>query len=193
MVAPVIRPRRLPRRDQRGFSLVELINLLAIVALLATVGMYGMSLYIRHGKTAEAVGNVSAIGQAAAAYYNGSDAHQPAGTRPEQAKAMRHFPPSSRQTVPADLDAIKGKRFQSAIGDWSVSPWMELQFKVNQPQSYAYGFEAQGSGQGAQATVTATGDLDGNGARSSYKLTVAPNAQLEAIVGTSIERTAPEE
>jgi hypothetical protein len=160
-------------------------NFLALGALLATLGMYGLARYVRHAKTAEAIGNVTAVGQAAAAYYNGSDAHQPAGTRPEQAKAMRHFPPPSRQ--------IKGKKYQSAIGDWSISPWMELQFKVNQPQCYAYGFDAQGSGQAAQASVTATGDLDGNGVRSTYRLSIVPDPQLQAVVGSTIDREYPEE
>src|SRR5581483_7973651 len=102
----------------RGFSLVELMNFLALAALLATLGMYGFAYYVRRAKTAEAVGNVTAVAQAAAAYYNESDAHQPAGTKPEQAKAMRHFPAPARQTVPADPSAVKGKKYQSAIGDW---------------------------------------------------------------------------
>jgi type II secretory pathway pseudopilin PulG len=196
MLVAVQTPRHAARRRRasaRAFSLVELMNLIALVALLVTIGMYGFSVYIKHAKTAEAVGNVTAIGQSAAAYFNDSDAHQPAGTRPEQAKAMRHFPPSSRQTVPAELESIKGKKFQSAIGDWSVSPWMELQFKVTQPQCYAYGFDAQGSGQAAQATVTATGDLDGNGVRSTYRLSVVPDPQLQAVVGSTIDRENPEE
>lgn len=186
-------PERTRRARARAFSLVELMNFLALGALLATLGMYGFALYVRHAKTAEAVGNVAALGQAAAAYYNDSDAHQPAGTRPEQAKAMRHFPPSSRQTVPADFDSVKGKKYESSIGDWSASPWTELQFKVNQPQYYAYGFEAEGSGPDAHATATATGDLDGNGVRSTYRLTIAPNPGLEAVVARSIDRRAPEE
>lgn len=181
------------RARTRAFSIVELMNFLALGALLATLGMYGLARYVRHAKTAEAVGNVAALGQAAAAYYNASDAYQPAGTRPEQAKAMRHFPASSRQTVPADFDAVKGKKFESTIGDWSISPWTELQFKVNQPQYYAYGFEAQGSGPDARATVTATGDLDANGVRSTYRLTIAPDQGLEAVVGRSIDRHDPEE
>lgn len=177
----------------RGFSLVELMNFLALGALLATVSMYLVARYVRHAKTAEAVGNVTAITQGAAAYYNESDAHQPAGTKPEQAKAMRHFPPAARQTVPADPAAVRAKKYQSAIGDWSVSPWVELQFKMNQPQCYAYNFESTGSGATATGTATANGDLDGNGMVSTFRSTVAPDDKLEAIVSTTIERTDPEE
>jgi hypothetical protein len=168
-------------------------NFIALAALLATLGMYGLARYVRHSKTAEAVGNVTAIAEAAALYYNQSDAHQPAGTRPEQARAMRHFPPSARQTVPADEEDVRGKKYQSSIGDWSASPWLDMQFKLTTPQCYAYGFESQGSGSSARATVTAHGDLDGNRARSTYRLTVAPSEQLEAQVGQTLERIDPEE
>jgi type IV pilus assembly protein PilA len=180
-----------PKR--RGFSLVELMNFLALAALLATLGMYGLARYVRHAKTAEAVGNVSAIAQAAASFYNESDAHQPAGTKPEQAKAMRHFPTGARQTVPADPAAVKGKKYQSTLGDWSTSPWLDLQFKITQPQCYAYNFESAGSGATATATVTANGDLDANGVSSTYRLTVTPDDKLEATASTNVDRIDPDE
>jgi Tfp pilus assembly protein PilE len=181
------------RRKSRGFSLVELMNFLALAALLATLGMYGLARYVRHAKTAEAIGNVSAIAQAAGTFYDGSDGRQPAGTKPEQAKAMRHFPPSARQTVPADAAAVKGKKYQSAIGDWSTAPWLDLQFKITQPQCYAYNFEASGAGATATSTITANGDLDGNGMISTFRTTVVPNEKLEAVVSPEIERTDPDE
>lgn len=184
---------RLARAFGRGFSLVELMNFLALAALLATIGMYGLARYVRHSKTAEAVGNVTAIAEASALYFNQSDGHQPAGTRPEQAKAMRHFPPSARQTVPADLEDVRGKRYQSTIGDWSASPWLDLQFKITTPQCYTYGYESQGAGQAATATIVAHGDLDGNRVVSTYRVSVQPNEQLEAQVSPNLERIDPEE
>jgi len=168
-------------------------NFLALAALLATLGMYGFAYYVRRAKTAEAVGNVTAVAQAAAAYYNESDAHQPAGTKPEQAKAMRHFPAPARQTVPADPSAVKGKKYQSAIGDWSVSPWLDLQFKITQPQCYTYNFESAGAGAAATCTVTANGDLDGDGILSTYRMTVAPDDKLEAVPSQNLEKVDPEE
>jgi hypothetical protein len=60
--------------------LLEAMNFVALAAVLATLGMYGMARYVRSAKTAEAVGSVSKIAEAAAAYYDGSDSLQPAGT-----------------------------------------------------------------------------------------------------------------
>ncbi len=160
--------------------------------MLGALAMYGVARYLRHSKTAEAVGSTTAIAQAACAYYNQSDSTQPAGTKPDAAKAMRHFPPSSRASVPADASAVSGKRFQSGIGDWSTSPWLEMGFKLPSPQYYAYSFESSGAGSAAQGTVTAHGDLDGNGVQSTFRMTVAPDDSLTAKVG-KLEETDPDE
>lgn len=161
--------------------------------MLGALAMYGVARYLRHSKTAEAVGSTTAIAQGACVFYNQSDANQPAGTKVDAAKAMRHFPPTSRASVPADISAVSGKRFQSGIGDWSTSPWLEMGFKLAVPQYYAYSFESSGSGPSAQATVTAHGDLDGNGIQSTYRMTCAPDDSLTAKVGKKVEEIDPDE
>lgn len=191
---PFLRPCAARRHGRsRGFTLLELLNFLGLAAVISALAMYGVSRYIRHSKTAEAVGNVTAIAQQSAAYYNDSDAHQPAGTKPDSAKAMRHFPPSSRTSVPADFDSVKGKRYQSAMGDWSVSPWLDMRFSVTQPQYYAYSFESSGSGLTAKATARAVGDLDGNGVQATYTVSASPDDSLTAKVDATVVRTNAEE
>lgn len=106
---------------------------------------------------------------------------------------MRHFPPSSRGSVPADLEDIRGKRYQSAWADWAPSPWAELRFSIPQPQYYAYSFESQGSGREATARAIAQGDLDADGELSRYELTIAPDETFTAQVSPSMERENPEE
>jgi hypothetical protein len=176
-----------------GYTLAELLTTIGFVSILGALAMYGVARYLRHTKTAEAIGSVTTIAQGACAFYNQSDANQPAGTRPDAAKAMRHFPPSSRATVPADEASVRGKRFQSAIGDWSTSPWPEVGFKLPAPQYYAYAFESSGSGPSAQATAIAHGDLDGNGTKSTFRATCAPDESLVAKVGKNIEEIEPDE
>lgn len=155
--------------------------------------MYALARYVRHTKTAEATSSVTAIAGAAATFYDTSDANQPAGTKPEAARAMRHFPPSSKTSIPSDLASIRGKRYQSTKADWSTSPWKELQFSITQPQYYAYSFESDGAGAGAKAVVMATGDLDADGLMSVYKLTVTADESMTAKIAPSIERINPEE
>ncbi len=168
-------------------------NVITLAAILGTLGMYGLARYVRHAKTAEAVGSVQAIAQAAAAYYNGSDANQPVGAPEAAARAMRHFPPPSRTSVPADARDVRGQRYQSEMGDWDVSPWRELHFSIPQPQCYAYSFDSAGTGAQATANAVAHGDLDGDGVVSGYELGIAPDDKLNAKVSPTLKRSNPEE
>jgi type II secretory pathway pseudopilin PulG len=177
----------------RGFTLPEAMNFVALAAVLSALAMYGLARYVRHAKTAEAIGSVSAIAEAAAAYYDNSDGAQPVGTTPEAARAMRHFPPPSNGTTPP-MEMVRGKRYQSSLADWNAPPWSDIRFSINQAQCYAYEFDAQGSGVAAKATATAHGDLDGNGIYSKYRLGVGvDNSSFKAKIDKEIEKADPEE
>jgi type II secretory pathway pseudopilin PulG len=168
-------------------------NFLALAAILSAIGMFGLARYVKHGKTAEARESVTRLANGAADYYNRSDATQPAGAAPQAVHAMRHFPPSSRAPVPDDPLSVRGKKYQSNAADWAGSPWRELGFSIVQPQCYQYSFEASGAGGTARATVIAQGDLDGDGTRSKYSLSITPDENLTATVAKEIVREDPEE
>ncbi len=168
-------------------------NALTLVAVLAALAMYGFGRYVRHAKTFEAIGSVHAIAQAAVVYYDESDATQPAGGAQAAVHAMRHFPASSRGMVPQDAEDVRGKRYQSTRADWSPSPWRELNFSIPQPQYYRYGFESSGTGRASTATAIAEGDLDGSGARATYRQRVVVNDKFEAELAPSIERENSDE
>jgi type IV pilus assembly protein PilA len=195
MFSPVILSSRRLDRVQRGagFTLLELLNAVSLAAVISALAMYGLGRYIRHGKTAEAIGSVSALAQAALAYYNDSDSTQPAGGAEAASHAMRHFPASSRGSVPQNPDDVRGKRYQSTRADWSPSPWRELNFSIPQPQFYRYSFESSGTGKSSVAVAIAEGDLDGNGVKSTYRLRVTVNDKLAAQIAAGIERENPEE
>ena len=191
MVSRYCRPVHLGSR--RAFTAVELMNFLALAAVLSAIGMYALARYVQHAKTVEAVSSVTALAGRAAEYYDASDRTQPAGAEPSAVHAMRHFPPSSRVPVPSEQDSVRGRRYQSNLADWSASPWRELRFSIVQPQCFRYSFIAEGAGTTAKAVVTAEGDLDGDGARSSYSLEVTPNQGLAAQVEKTMTRKDAEE
>jgi len=157
------------------------------------MGMYGLARYLRHTKTAEAVGSVTTMATAAAEFYNSSDATQPAGTEASAARAMRHFPATSKASVPADADAVRGKQFQSNAADWAVSPWREMRFSMPQPQYYAYSFRSEGVGTMANATAIAQGDLDADGDVSRFSVDIKPDTEANAKVAPDVVRERSEE
>jgi type II secretory pathway pseudopilin PulG len=179
--------------SSRAFTLLELLNLLSLVAVLAALTMYGLGRYLRHAKTLEAIGSVTAMAQAAVSYYDESDATQPTGGSASAVHAMRHFPASSRASVPQNAEDVRGKRYQSARADWSPSPWRELNFSITQPQCYRYSFQSWGTGRESVALAIAEGDLDGSGAQSTYRQRVTVNDRFEAEISPTIERENAEE
>jgi hypothetical protein len=171
---------------------LELLNLIGLVGLVSGIAMYALARYVRHSKTADAVGSLSTLAKASATYYEASDATQPVGTSPDNAHAMRHFPPSSTRSVPPNLEDVKGKRYQSAAADWVVTPWHELQFSIPQPQYYAYSYASEGAGSTAKATAVARGDLDADGVSATYSVTIAPDAKFRAQAGQIVKEDADE-
>ena len=168
-------------------------NLVGLVGILAGLAMYALARYVQRSKTVEAISTVGALGTNAATFYNASDSNQPAGTKPEAAHAMRHFPASSKDSVPKDFVDVRGKRYASGPGDWSVSPWRELKFSIQQPQYYSYSFQSSGVGTSAKAFAIASGDLDGDGHASTYKLAIEPDPTATAHVAAQVDRLDPEE
>jgi type II secretory pathway pseudopilin PulG len=185
-------PRLCARSDTRGFTIFELLNLVALIGILSAIGMYALARYVRHSKTAEAIGSLTTLAHQTAAYYDASDATQPAGTTPDNAHAMRHFPPSSTASVPPKVDDIRGKKYQSTQADWAASPWHELQFSIPQPQYYAYSYVSEGAGATAKATAFAKGDLDSDGNVATYSITVTPDANYHAQVAAIVKEDPDE-
>jgi prepilin-type N-terminal cleavage/methylation domain-containing protein len=61
---------RSTRRSSEGFTLIELMITVAIIAVLAVLAAVGFSAWIRHGKTAEVTSMISAIRGAEETWFN---------------------------------------------------------------------------------------------------------------------------
>ena len=162
-------------------------NFITLAAVLGTLAMVGVAKYLRHSKTAEAIGTLTTIGKSAVTAYNTSDSTQPTTSIPAAARAMRHFPQSAQTPVPEDATLLRGKRYRSSSADWTKTPWRDLNFSMPQPQYYRYDFQSSGVGATGVATVTAAGDLDGDGETSLYSLKISPDPNLDAVVAPNVE------
>ena len=57
-------------QNKKGFTIIELIVVIAIIAVLATIVMINVTQYIAKGKDAAIKGNMSSIATSAAVFYN---------------------------------------------------------------------------------------------------------------------------
>jgi len=157
------------KQNQEGFTLIELMIVVAIIGVLAALAIYGVSQYLRHAKTAEATTNLAAIKTGALASFDrevqvtagsGTYDHRfclPASTLPTA--------PPAAQRVTADFTT------GSATNDVN-NGWICLKFQVSGPVYYSYSYTSGGlqSTKDAKFTAVATGDLNGDGKTSTFTL-----------------------
>lgn len=153
---------------------VIVLAMIALVGILAVLGIYGTRKYIANAKTAEARNALAEMAKDAAAAYESEDAR---------------LCPSARSPVPASIQDVSAKKYQSSLSDWQNDPGFScLQFEMSTPQYYQYDYKNVGNG----FSAIAKGDLNGDGVTSTFEIT----GRLESgrlIVAPAIVETNPDE
>jgi prepilin-type N-terminal cleavage/methylation domain-containing protein len=160
-------------KKHSGFTLIELMIVVAILGILAAVAIPAFMKYIRRAKTSEAVDKLAYLYRMSSAYATGERVAR--GLLGPVADVR--FPDPAAIT-PAVVPA--GVRVVDPPTTWNaIQTWQALSFSIADPHYYAYQYDSSGTGTTAQFTARALGDLDGNGTLSTFERAGGMNANRE--------------
>ncbi len=179
------------KKMDKGFTLIELMIVVAIIGILAAVAIPGFMQYIKNSKTSEAKTNLNAIGKGALAWFQAE--HYSANGLESRTKI---YPGTSGAVVgygtAASSSTVGVKHAPGLDSDATAeakAAWEKLKFQIDSPYYYYYAYicgtaaagdqaaVAEASSFGASATASLSSEKD-----SVFCMWGLDNGQLSAIV-----------
>jgi prepilin-type N-terminal cleavage/methylation domain-containing protein len=152
------------RRHDHGFTLLELMIVVAIIGILAAVAIPSFMKYIYKARTGEARTHLEKLGAGARTYYL-DERYVGTNITP----VPRQFP-ESIGTTPALSCCLQGGKCIAESTQWDDPVWAALHFAVSDPHYFRYEFVSEGIMSEAKFTGRAYGDLDCDGIESTFEI-----------------------
>lgn len=171
-------------RQGKGFTLIELMIVVAIIGILAAVAIPAFMKYIRRSKTSEATMNIRKIFDSSVSYYSDEHAAQNGNILDKQ------FPePVALTPAATACNGNTSKKHAPAPDTWNDATWQSLNYAVDDPFYYQYGYASTGAGAPGTAsefTARAIGDLNCDAVLATFERVGTIDAENNVNGGAGI-------
>jgi prepilin-type N-terminal cleavage/methylation domain-containing protein len=147
------------RKKNSGFTLVELMIVVAIIGILAAVAIPAFSRYVKKSKTAEASGHINKMWAGSVAYFEADHANEAGGVVPKQ------FPnqPAATNGNGNGFNCCAGPGSKCAGNEavFQTDPsWSAIGFALGDPHLFVPNYFSGNTGTASIFTAEASADLD---------------------------------
>jgi type IV pilus assembly protein PilA len=160
---------------RKGFTLIELMIVVAIIGILAAIAIPAFVKYIKQSKTSETGLNLKTLADGASSYYQ-ADHYDTDGFPISEKVFPSDAPGASPATAMAAAVSLpttvpNGTKLAVPELSWETHPWLALKFRISKPVYYQYAYQAVLEGGLRQMfTAQAIGDLDADAVTGEYKM-----------------------
>jgi len=197
--------------NRKGFTLIELMIVVAIIGILAVVAIPGYMAYIANSKTSEAKENLKGMADGALSYYQTEHQADKEGMTSFTkqypsctanllniaAGAVTSLTACTNSTLRASMaepsDQTVGVKYSPNDDNYKTVPWQLMNFNISKPYYYYYTYSSKGtfgkgdSGFAAAASASLSTTADSNFSVSGSSSGVVGNVVDAGNAGTVLK------